>query len=83
MPNSAIFDILDIDKACRRLLALPALVSEVFPRDFLVADLVLSEVVPPAPSATRVVVSELGPLLGDPRWLSCSKIPVLLPLAPV
>ena len=62
-----------IDKACRRLLALSAsvserspVVSEVFPRDFLVADLVVSKLLPPAPSATRVVVSELGPPLAGP-----------------
>ena len=67
-------DTLDIDKACRDPLALPEpvlelclVVSEVFPSDCLVADLVVSEVVPRAPSATRMVMLKLGPLLAGPR----------------
>ena len=81
---------LDIDKASRRLLALPEpvsnhgpVVSEVFPRDFLVVDLVECEVVLRAPSVTHVVVSEFGPLLAGPRCSFCSEIPVLLSSAPV
>ena len=67
-------DSLDIYKACCRLLALP---TPMIPHDFLVADLVVFEVVPLAPSATRVAVSKLGPLLVGDRWLSCPRIPVL------
>ena len=59
------------------------MVSEFFPRDFLVVDLVECEVVLRAPSVTHVVVSEFGPLLAGPRCSFCSEIPVLLSSAPV
>ena len=58
------------------------MVSEVFSRDFLVVDLMVSEVVLPAPSATRVQVSELGSLLAGPRWWSCLEILFLSSPAP-
>ena len=59
------------------------MVSEVFSRDFLVVDLMVSEVVLPAPSATRVQVSELGSLLAGPRWWSCLEILFLSSSAPM
>ena len=52
---------------CRRLVSeLGLVVSEVFPCGFLVADVVVSEILPHAPSETRVVVSELGSPLAGP-----------------